>query len=133
MQFRIAGLLTLATLFCATSADAYFAIDMKFRPGTEPPPSETVETVTVDLFFSTDEPGMQQLSVGVVSDDAVTYDRDASLALPVIYPAPPAASGRPELRPATSCMRRSASNPWPCTRCRTHPSSGRTPSTAPTR
>jgi hypothetical protein len=92
MRILITNLLAVAALlFSATSASAlFFDIEMSVRPGTDNSDLlslVTSDTVTVDLFFTTDEPGMQQLAVGVISPDTVAYDIASSAALPLIYPA----------------------------------------------
>lgn len=98
MRILITNLLAVAALlFSATSASAlFFDIDMQVRPGSANSDLlslVTSDTVTVDVFFGTDVPLMQQLAIGVVSPDTVTYDVAASVALPVIYPAPIPAYG----------------------------------------
>jgi len=98
MRILITNLLAVAALlFSATSASAlFFDIEMSVRPGSANSDLlslTTSDTVTIDVFFTTDAPLMQQLAVGVVTPSAVTYDQAASVALPIIYSAPAPAYG----------------------------------------
>ncbi len=92
MRILITNLLAVAALlFGATSASAFFDINMQVRPGSDNSDLAslvTSDTVTVDVFFGTDVPGMQQLAIGIVTPDNVSYDQGASEALAIIYPAP---------------------------------------------
>jgi hypothetical protein len=84
--------LVAAQLLGAASASAFFEIDLRVRPGSansDLASLVTSDTVTVDLFFSMSSEvyhEMQQLFIGVVSPDTVSYDTAASTALPLIYP-----------------------------------------------
>ena len=98
MRILITNLLAVtALLFSAVSASAYYDISMTTRPGSPNAdlsgPLTTSDTITVDIFFSTDQTLMQQLAIGVVTPAALSYDAAASTALPVIYPAPSAVYG----------------------------------------
>jgi len=71
MRIAIACLLGVTTLLSsAVGASAYYDITMATRPGTPNADLMAVfhsDTITVDIFFSTDQPGIQALAIGVVT------------------------------------------------------------------
>jgi hypothetical protein len=102
MRILITNMLALAVLlFGATSASAWSFDSIIRNTGNDTISSLTSTSFfTVDVFFTADQTGLQNFSVGVVYDQGgLTYDAVTSAALPIIYPSPAAIYGTTGAQP----------------------------------
>jgi hypothetical protein len=86
MRILIATLLVTPMLFAASQAGA-LGFTHEIRGGA-PSSFAPSDTIVVDVFLDADQPNLNLASIAVLTTPGISYDAAASLALPVVHPAP---------------------------------------------